>query len=99
MKRLAVLFLLLAGCSTAPFADLMDYFHPGRIAEDKTAPRGGVCGPQQPGPPTISTAPVPPPSFPTSTGSPGPGVTAPVLGSPVSTTSPPVVTTVPGKPE
>jgi hypothetical protein len=99
MKRLSLLFLLLTGCSTAPFADLMDYFSPGRIAVDKTGPRGGVCGPQQPGPPAITTTPVPPPSFPVSTGSPGSGITAPVLGSPVSTTNPPVVTTTPGKPE
>jgi hypothetical protein len=49
MKRLAVLALLLAGCSTAPVADLLDYFTPGKLEQGKAAPYGGVCGPQQVG--------------------------------------------------
>jgi len=95
MKRLSLLFLLLAGCSTAPVADMLDYFRPGRIAADRSAPRGGVCGPQQPGPPVIGTAAVPSPSFPAS---PVPQVQAgpgPVLGAPVANPIPPTVTTVP----
>src|SRR5262249_51138778 len=89
----SLLLLFLAGCSTAPIADMMDYFSPGRIAVDKGAPRGGVCGPQQPGPPVIGTAVLPPPSFPASSGPPGSAASPPILGAPVSTTLPPAVTT------
>jgi hypothetical protein len=80
-RRWSLLLLLLAGCSTAPVADLLDFFRPGRIAAGKAAPRGGVCGPQQPGPPVpapdaavlppaglpVGSAPgaIPPPAFPT----------------------------------
>ncbi len=41
-----VCLLLLAGCSTAPIADLLDFFRPGRLEVGKTAPYGGVCIPQ-----------------------------------------------------
>lgn len=37
--------LLLAGCSTAPIADLMDRFKPGRVDSAQVAPYGGVCNP------------------------------------------------------
>ena len=49
--------LLLTGCSTAPFADLMDYFHPGRVT-GQAPPTGGVCIPQ--GGPVAVPAVVPP---------------------------------------
>jgi hypothetical protein len=91
MKRLSLLFLLLAGCSTSPVADMLDYFRPGRIVADKSVPRGGVCGPQQPGPPVIGSSVVPPPSFPTG---PVPQVRTapgPVLGAPLSTPISPAV--------
>jgi hypothetical protein len=51
MKCVAVLMLFLAGCSTAPVADLLDYFTPGKLDQGKVAPYGGVCGPQQVGSP------------------------------------------------
>jgi hypothetical protein len=46
MKRIAAVCLLLTGCSSAPVADLMDYFAPGRLPP---APgyHGGVVGVQQ----------------------------------------------------
>jgi hypothetical protein len=46
MKRpFLLLSLLLAGCSTAPVADLMDYFSPGRMGPEATPPYGGVAAP------------------------------------------------------
>src|SRR5713226_5497311 len=46
MKRpLVFFFLFLAGCSTAPVADLMDYFSPGRLGSETTPPYGGVAAP------------------------------------------------------
>ena len=39
MKRGAAFFLLcLTGCSTAPIADMMDYFCPGTLPAEKTTP-------------------------------------------------------------
>ena len=62
----ALLVLLLAGCSTAPIADTMDYFAPGYLPAEKTAPYGGVCLPQGiNAPPAATTAPAPPPVLPT----------------------------------
>jgi hypothetical protein len=62
MRRTAALFLLLvSGCSTAPFADLADFFKPGTIGPEKTAPYGGVCLPQPLAPPAgVTPAPGPP---------------------------------------
>jgi hypothetical protein len=77
MKRgPALVFVLLTGCSTAPIADMMDFFTPGHLAPEKTAPYGGVCLPQGiNAPPAATTAPaplpVPPSAVPPSTG-PGP---------------------------
>ncbi len=66
MRRAApLLLLLLAGCSTAPVADLMDFFAPGRARVGQTPPIGGVCIPQggpivAPGvPAAVPAAPVP----------------------------------------
>ncbi len=70
-----MLALLLAGCSTHPIADIMDFTHPGHMYPNEVPPYGGVCGPQgavlAPGlscpPPIVPTAPpagplvVPPP--------------------------------------
>lgn len=56
MKRSAALWLLLlAGCSTAPFADVMDFFSPGRIRRERVPPYGGVCAPHPVGglPPSV----------------------------------------------
>lgn len=71
MRPSAVLLLcLLAGCSTHPVADVMDYFVPGRLSKAAVQPYGGVCIPQGaiqpplPGPPAVvlgpETAPLPP---------------------------------------
>jgi hypothetical protein len=66
MKRIAAACLLLsAGCSSAPVADLMDYFAPGRL---QPAPgyHGGV-GAQGQGPtapPAVTVEPPAPPSPP-----------------------------------
>ena len=65
MKRIAAVCLLLAGCSTAPVADLMDHFAPGRLPQ---APgyHGGV-GTPQPAPPAVGLEPpLPPPAPPPS---------------------------------
>jgi hypothetical protein len=46
MKRpFFLICLLLTGCSTAPVADLMDYFSPGRMGPESTPPYGGVSAP------------------------------------------------------
>src|SRR5439155_6918670 len=64
MKRsLIFLFFFLAGCSTAPVADLMDYFSPGRMASETTPPYGGVAAPQ-PGSPPLPLGTVAGPSLP-----------------------------------
>jgi hypothetical protein len=63
MKRGPALFLLLlTGCSTAPIADVMDFFTPGSLPTEKTTPYGGVCLPQGiTAPPATTTAPAPQP--------------------------------------
>ncbi len=70
MKRVAILFPLicgiglLAGCSTAPVADLMDYFSPGRLGSEMTPPYGGVAAPHPGGqsvPPGAVVSPALPP--------------------------------------
>ncbi|HKI35781.1 MAG TPA: hypothetical protein VKA46_28255 [Gemmataceae bacterium] len=58
MKRIApACLLLLAGCTSAPVADLMDWLSPGRL-DPAPGYHGGV-GLQQPTPPP---PPVPPPA-------------------------------------
>jgi hypothetical protein len=65
MKRpLILLFLFLTGCSTAPVADLMDYFSPGRMGPESTPPYGGVSAPHPGGgslPPGAVAGPALPP--------------------------------------
>jgi hypothetical protein len=76
--------LLLAGCSTHPGADFLDYWFPGKVrAEPQALPHGGVClpqgglgGPGVPATPVIPVAPVPsvpigPPVFPGAAEAPG----------------------------
>ena len=81
MRRLAALFVLIAGCSTAPIADLLDRLAPGRIEPEKAAPYGGVCQPQQTVPPVPATAVLPGPPPTGGPALPGPPVVAP--GPPV----------------
>lgn len=67
MRRTAAVLLLLAavGCSTAPLADLMDFFVPGRPgAADLGQPVGGVCQPKGPPPGTTNPGLLPPASTP-----------------------------------
>src|SRR5438105_2538451 len=98
MKRLAGFgMLLLAGCSTAPVADLLDWVKPGRISSEKTAPYGGVCqphpggpvlGPGVPGgPPAPPPAPIGAPPPPASIGAPPPPI--PALPAPAGSVAPP----------
>lgn len=42
MKRLAVLLVLLSGCSSAPLADVMDYYYPAQMEPGPYY--GGVAG-------------------------------------------------------
>lgn len=90
-----VLAALLAGCSTAPVADVLDFFSPGRIGPEKTPPFGGVCVPQPvtnpaavppttagPAPPPDSPAPAPPPAGPPPVSPPPPPATPTALSSP-----------------
>jgi hypothetical protein len=79
MRRAApLLSLLLAGCSTAPIADLMDWVSPGRLRPGQVQPYGGVCIPQ--GGPVV--APAVPTAVPVAP-------TAPVPGAPPSPFLPP----------
>jgi len=87
MKRpLVFLFLFLAGCSTAPVADLMAYFSPGRMGPEATPPYGGVNATHPDGssmPPGAVAAPSLPPVPPVPPASPadptgGAALTAPV---------------------
>jgi hypothetical protein len=67
MRRVVVLILCAAcGCSTAPVADLMDHFCPGRLTTNGPF-YGGVSAPHgvPPGPPVVvapPAAPVPEPA-------------------------------------
>src|SRR5947209_4771358 len=64
-RRTALLGLLLAGCSTAPVADLQDFFSPGRFKlHPTTPPYGGVCAPRAVGQPLGGPAPVVPGAIP-----------------------------------
>jgi hypothetical protein len=61
MKRIAAVCLLLTGCGSAPVANLMDYFAPGRLPP---APgyHGGVGVQQQVAPPPEIPQPAVPPT-------------------------------------
>jgi hypothetical protein len=78
MQRLAVLVVcVLAGCSTHPVADVLDFCKPGKLYSPDVNPYGGVCiqqGPVMPPvpapvcvpntvplPPTVDAPVVPPP--------------------------------------
>ncbi len=73
----------IAGCSTHPVGDMLDFFQPGKLYPDaKITPYGGVCrnqgpvaGPGAGGPPQINVGPPQPL-----------GTTAPVVPPPVPVT-------------
>jgi hypothetical protein len=81
--------LLLAGCSTHPVVDVMDFLHPGKMYRDEVTPYGGVCGPQGAvlGP---GLGPCPPPS--------GPGVVPPPVPLPGTAGGSAPVPTFPTRP-
>jgi hypothetical protein len=85
MKRAAAfLLIMLAGCSTAPVADLMDWLKPGRLPSGPY--HGGVCGPN--GSPALAPTPesppvVSPPPFPPTAPAPPPIPVAPPPGTAV----------------
>jgi len=92
-RRWGFLLLVIAGCSTAPVADVLDYFTPGRMDKAQVTPYGGVCLQPGKGPP-LNAIPIggtlPPPVFP------GPGSAPPPPGvGPVTSPPPPVF---PGSP-
>jgi hypothetical protein len=82
MSRGAFLLLLCTGCSTAPIADMLDYFKPGQLEPAKATPYGGVCLPRPIGPPVPGTADVPAGAPATGPAIPGPAM-PPILGTPV----------------
>jgi hypothetical protein len=88
MQRVCLVLLLgLAGCSTAPVADVLDFFRPGHMYKDEVQPYGGICGPQgavlapgaAPCPPVVPPPPMPP----------SPGLVPPPVPLPPSTGAPP----------
>src|SRR5580704_15791837 len=91
-----VVVLLLAGCSTHPVVDVMDFFQPGKMYRNDVPPYGGVCGAQgavlAPGPTGPTGPTIVPPS------GPGPGVVPPPVplpGNPGGAVPPPPFPTVP----
>src|ERR1700722_1816282 len=44
----SLLFCVLAGCSTAPIANTLDFFCPGKMYPNTVTPYGGVAIPQGP---------------------------------------------------
>jgi hypothetical protein len=61
MKRIAAVCLLLAGCSSAPVADLMDWLRPGQL-EPAPGFHGGVGAQTQIAAPLPPTPEAPPPA-------------------------------------
>jgi hypothetical protein len=76
MKRVALLLVVLAcGCSTAPLADMLDFFKPGRMNPEPGPFYGGVCQPGAPRglgtvPPNVLVPTAPPASAPRPTPTP-----------------------------
>src|SRR5947199_4376270 len=89
MRRTAVLLLVMtAGCSTAPLADLMDYFHPSHLDPEPGPLPVNVCpapapvGPMRPvpdAPPPVQIQPF------------GPSGPPPVIGPGAPRSGPPPV--------
>jgi hypothetical protein len=78
---LSLLLAVLAGCSTAPIADMLDFFKPGRLEPATTPPYGGVCTPRPVGPPAPLPSTLSAPALPAAPGAlPGPAPTP--LGAP-----------------
>jgi hypothetical protein len=90
MRRGAIVFLLCAGCSTAPIADVLDYFKPGKLEPAQAAPYGGVCLPRPVCPPAPGAVILPPGASPAGPALPGPAPsTAPGTLPPQGTPLPP----------
>jgi hypothetical protein len=91
MKRMWIFGLLvLAGCSTAPLADFLDWVSPGQVPKGVGLRQGGVCAPQGvlPG---AGNLPAPPPGVVV----PAP---VPVPGGPAPPQPPPIPAGPPGQP-
>jgi hypothetical protein len=95
-RKAAFLLCLVAGCSTAPVADLLDFFRPGQLGQERTPPYGGVCAPAPVGSPAggaplpVVGSPVPAPA-PISPGGPAPvppNPSPPPPGAPPASPSP-----------
>ena len=85
-QRVRAIFLcFLAGCSTHPVADTLDFFKPGKLGPNKVQPYGGVAIPQGP----IVPAGIPAVSVPTAPVQVIPGP-LPLPGSPPTTLQPPI---------
>ncbi len=95
VRRWAFLLLFARGCSTAPLADLADFFKPGKIDPAARPPYGGVCQPSQVAPPGGIAVPALPPAFPGGAAPPAPVFPAPTAPG---GTSPAPIMSVPGAP-
>jgi len=92
MKQIMVMLLVvLAGCSTAPVADLLDRFKPGELPPGPY--RGGVCGNPQPAVPVTAFAPATPDGMATPAAVPPVGVGTPATA--VSESATPAVASTP----
>src|SRR5205807_445090 len=85
--------LLLAGCSTAPIADILDHVKPGRVSPDAPVISGGVGAPHPGiGSPVAELPGPPPPLVPTPDPSVAPppelGIPRPVMPAPVPSPAP-----------
>lgn len=110
MSRLIGLLICLSltGCSTAPCADFLDWFSPGRLPANPGQPIGGVCRPQGilPGGGTSPNLPPPPNSsvldnpFPIGppTQNPPTPQPVPIAPGPGNNNLPPPPTTLPATP-
>jgi hypothetical protein len=91
-RTLSLTILFVAGCSTAPVADVLDFFKPSRLGAERTPPYGGVCAPTPGGaavavPAIPAVGPIaPPPAV----------IVPPAPVSPPTTTTPPLTIRPPG---
>lgn len=102
MKRpIVFLAFFLIGCSTAPVADMMDYFSPGRMGPETTPPYGGVAAPHPGGgsvPPGGVAIPAGLPPVPPAPPAGGAALTGPVVPSSAESFGPATSGTAPATP-
>jgi hypothetical protein len=97
-RSLLLLAVMAAGCSTAPVADMLDFFKPGKLGPEQTPPYGGVCAPTAlPAPVGAPAAPAP--ALPVAPlGVPAPPAPAPTPLAPVAPMPPATQPISPGGP-